>query len=94
MPTINEGMNIKNTNADDTQVNTTSGDIIKDGKKVSNKVSNGTSELVQNNNGGVLRQQDDQIVLSDGEHTKTVDGEVGQDVEPSSRLVMKKIDER
>jgi len=46
MPTINEGMNIKNTNADDTQVNTTSGDIIKDGKKVSNKVSNGTSELV------------------------------------------------
>jgi hypothetical protein len=33
-------------------------------------------------------------VLSDGEHTKTVDGEVGQDVEPSSRLVMKKIDER
>jgi len=35
--------------------------------------------------------------LSDGEHTKTVDGEVGNDdviVKKSSRLVMKKIDER
>jgi hypothetical protein len=45
MPTINEGMNIKNNNGDDTQVNTTSGDITKDDKRVSNKVSNGTSEL-------------------------------------------------
>ena len=42
MPTINEGLNIKNSNAEDTQVNTTSGDIIKDGGK---KVSNGTSEI-------------------------------------------------
>ena len=43
-------------------------------------------------NGPLANKED--IVLSDGEHTKTVDEEVGHDAVDSSRLVMNKIDER
>ena len=50
-----------------------------------------TSQQVININKDI-KQGD--IVLSDGEHTKTADDEVGPDVAESSRLTMKKIDER